>query len=111
VVSAAAFKAAAKRRKLVSAIVCRGGRPDLAHESVTDVRVPVLLLVAGLDDEILRINQRALKNLHTIKSLEVVDGASHFFEEPGKLEAVAGMAGDWFMKHVVGKEIAQQATR
>jgi putative phosphoribosyl transferase len=99
--AAPAIKAAVKQNKVVNAIVCRGGRPDLAFDNVSDVRVPVLLVIGSLDGEVLAANRAAYSDLHTIKSLEVVEGASHLFEEPGKLEAVADMSAGWFTKHLI----------
>jgi len=97
--AAAALIAAAKRPERVVAIVSRGGRPDLASHYIEEVRAPTLLIVGSLDEPVVAMNQDALKRLRTQKRLEVVPGASHLFEEPGKLERVAELARDWFIDH------------
>jgi putative phosphoribosyl transferase len=96
--AAAALVAAAKRHSVVSAIVSRGGRPDLADGDIlTRVRAPTLLLVGGNDEQVLELNEEALKHIKTEKKkLTVIPGASHLFEEPGKLEEVARLASGWF---------------
>lgn len=95
--AAAALVAASERPHDVAAVVCRGGRVDLAGPAVAGVRAPTLL-IAGADDElIVEINDLALDKLGAeTKQLEVVPGASHLFEEPGKLEEVARLTRDWF---------------
>jgi len=97
--AAAALIAAAKRPERVVAIVSRGGRPDLASHYIEEVRAPTLLIVGSLDEPVVAMNQDALKRLRTQKRLEVVPGASHLFEEPGKLERVAELARDWFIDY------------
>ena len=77
-----------------------GGRPDLASESLPAVRCPVLLIVGGDDEVVIDLNEEAMRSLRCEKRLEVVPGASHLFEEPGALERVADLAGDWFAKHL-----------
>jgi dienelactone hydrolase len=90
--AAAALVAAAQRPMLARAVVSRGGRPDLAGASLAAVRAPTLLIVGGHDEMVLDLNRMALAQLHTVKRLEVVPGATHLFEEPGALEAVAHLA-------------------
>jgi putative phosphoribosyl transferase len=97
---AAALLAAAQRPDLFQAIVSRGGRPDLAAESLQSVRTPTLLIVGELDSQVLLLNQYALRLLNCEKRLEIVPGASHLFEESGKLEVVASHARDWFDKYL-----------
>ncbi len=97
---AAALVAAARRPQGVSAVVSRGGRPDLAGADLGAVRAPTLLIVGGRDDVVLGLNQRALGELRGEKRLEVVPGASHLFEEPGALQTVAGLARAWFLDHL-----------
>jgi pimeloyl-ACP methyl ester carboxylesterase len=93
----AALVAASQRSDLVSAVVSRGGRPDLAGESLPAVRAPTLLIVGGDDDPVIGLNEEALARLgSTEKELVIVPGASHLFEEPGKLDVVARLAADWF---------------
>jgi dienelactone hydrolase len=97
---AAALVAAARRPQGVSAVVSRGGRPDLAGADLGAVRAPTLLIVGGRDDVVLGLNQQALSELRGEKRLEVVPGASHLFEEPGALQTVAGLARGWFLDHL-----------
>jgi dienelactone hydrolase len=98
---AAALVAAARLPERVSAVVSRGGRPDLAGADLGAVRAATLLIVGGRDDVVLGLNQDALGHLHAEKQLEVVPGATHLFEEPGALEAVANLARAWFLQHLV----------
>ena len=98
----AALAAAAERPALVDAVVSRGGRPDLAGAALSRVRAPTLLIVGGLDTTVLALNREALAQLPAEKELAVVPGASHLFEEPGTLEQVAGLARDWFLRHLTG---------
>ena len=96
--AAAALVAAAERPNVVSAIVSRGGRPDLAGKDILKlVRAPTLLLVGGNDPQVLDLNENALKNINAEKKkLRIIPGATHLFEEPGKLEQVARIASGWF---------------
>jgi dienelactone hydrolase len=98
---AAALVAAARLPERVSAVVSRGGRPDLAGADLGAVRAATLLIVGGRDDVVLGLNQDALAELRTEKRLEVVPGATHLFEEPGALQAVASLAQGWFLEHLV----------
>jgi putative phosphoribosyl transferase len=99
--AAAALKAAAVFGDKISAIVSRGGRPDLAMDVLPKVNSPVLLIVGSLDSDVITLNQMALKKIGSNqKELEIISGASHLFEEPGKLERVASLAGDWFEEFV-----------
>ena len=81
-------------------MVSRGGRPDLANSELAKVQAPTLLVVGGRDTEVLRLNRMALRELHCHARLEVVPGATHLFEEPGALETVAHLAGEWFTTHL-----------
>jgi putative phosphoribosyl transferase len=94
--AAAALQAAAAHPSWVSAIVCRGGRPDLAAAALDQVRAPTLLLVGACDTEVLRLNRAALRAMRCETRLEVVPGATHLFAEPGALVTVAHLAGHWF---------------
>jgi pimeloyl-ACP methyl ester carboxylesterase len=97
----AALVAAARRPDRVAAVVSRGGRPDLAGEALPQVRTPTLLIVGGDDDVVITLNEQALARLGSpIKELVIVPGASHLFEEPGKLEEVARLAAEWFGRHL-----------
>jgi putative phosphoribosyl transferase len=98
--AAAALVAAARKRGEVSAVVSRGGRPDLAGQWLERVEAPTLLIVGGLDREVLALNRSAYAMLHCVKALEVVPGATHLFEEPGTLEIVTEKAGAWFAEHL-----------
>ncbi|GAB6068493.1 dienelactone hydrolase family protein [Methylothermus subterraneus] len=98
--AAAALIAAARRPDLVKAVVSRGGRPDLAGEALAHVHAPTLLIVGGADPVVLELNREAARRLKAPWRLEIVEGASHLFEEPGKLEQVAQLAGDWFCRYL-----------
>ena len=97
----AALVAAARLAALIKAVVSRGGRPDLAGESLKYVEAPTLLIVGGHDEQVLSLNQQAYAQMHCEKQLDVVPGATHLFEEPGKLEEAARLATGWFEKHLV----------
>lgn len=97
--SAAALDAAALRADIVRAVVSRGGRPDLATH-LAEVKAPTLLIVGGNDTTVLDLNTEASRLLQCTKELEVIPGATHLFEEPGTLEAVASAAGAWFQKYL-----------
>lgn len=96
----AALVAAAALPDRVRAVVSRGGRPDLAGEALRRVQAPTLLIVGGLDDVVLELNRQALAQLTCEKQLQVIPGASHLFEEPGTLEAVARQAAAWFKRYL-----------
>jgi len=102
--SAAALMAAASHPQRVSAVVSRGGRPDLAWDDLPSVHAPTLLIVGGDDEPVLSWNRDALERLNCPKELAVVPGATHLFEEPGTLERVAELARDWFTRHLPTKE-------
>src|SRR5213079_1297006 len=93
---AAAALAAAAATILVSAVVSRGGRPDLAGDALHKVIAPTLLIVGGNDMQVIELNRRAFALIPAEKHLEIVPGASHLFEEPGALESVANLAKNWF---------------
>ena len=101
--AAAALVAAAKLRTRVGAVVSRGGRPDLAGAVVDHVAAPTLLVVGGLDDMVIELNEQAYVRLHVEKALEIVPGATHLFPEPGALEHVIELAADWFRNHLVSR--------
>jgi dienelactone hydrolase len=94
--AAAALEAAAELSDRVRAVVSRGGRPDLAMEALPRVQVPTLLIVGGNDDMVIDLNRDAYQHLRAEKELVIVPGATHLFEEPGKLEEVARLAVHWF---------------
>ena len=84
----------------MAAVVSRGGRPDLAGTALRHVRAPTLLLVGEHDRDVLVLNRRALADLGGVKSLEIVAGANHLFDEPGTLDDVATRACEWFCRHL-----------
>jgi len=99
--AAAALEAAARLGTATRAVVSRGGRPDLASEqALANVTAPTLLLVGGYDDGVIDLNQRAYDQLRCEKEMVIVPGATHLFEEPGTLEAVASRAAGWFAEHL-----------
>jgi len=108
--AAAALQLAAATPDAVAAVVSRGGRPDLAGEqALRRVRAPTLLIVGGLDDVVIDLNRAARAQMLCRSQLEIVPGATHLFEEPGKLEQVAVLAADWLGSHL--RAAAAGATR
>jgi putative phosphoribosyl transferase len=98
----AALWAAAEPDSPVRAIVSRGGRPDLAGARLKSVRAPTLLIVGGRDEAVIEMNRDASRQLPAEHRIEIVPGATHLFEEPGALEAVADLATRWFLEHLAG---------
>jgi len=99
--AAAALVAAARLPEVVSAIVSRGGRPDLAGESLASVHAPTLLIVGGFDELVTRLNRKALATFQCpTKRLAIVPGATHLFEEPGTLQEAARLASEWFVRYL-----------
>ena len=99
--AAAALVAAADAHSGIGAVVSRGGRPDLAGaQALGRVRAPTLLIVGGEDHEVIVLNRDAYARLRCEKSLSIVPGATHLFEEPGTLETVAARAAQWFTRHL-----------
>ncbi|HZV97430.1 MAG TPA: alpha/beta hydrolase [Methylophilaceae bacterium] len=96
----AALMAAGIMGEQIRAIVSRGGRPDLAAESLPHVRTPTLLIVGGYDERVIEFNRSAYERLHGEKSLEIVPNASHLFEEAGALEEVARLSAYWFIQYL-----------
>lgn len=97
--AAAALVAAAGLGDQVAVVVSRGGRPDLAGAALPDVKASTLLIVGSRDEEVISLNRDAYGRLGGEKRIEIIDGATHLFEEPGALEEVARLAADWFKKH------------
>lgn len=97
--AAAALKAAAVLGPKVAAVVSRGGRPDLAGSSLPRVTAPTLLIVGGDDTVVIDLNRQAYDELGCEKSLSIIEGATHLFEEPGTLAQVAHLAVKWFTKY------------
>jgi dienelactone hydrolase len=105
--AAAALVAAAQLPETITAVVSRGGRPDLAHHVLADVKAPTLLIVGGDDEPVIGMNGFALGKLGCAeKKMMIIPGATHLFEEPGTLEEVARLAADWFAQHAA---ISQEA--
>jgi dienelactone hydrolase len=100
----AALVAAAEAPEEVSAVVSRGGRPDLAGAALPRVQAPTLLIVGGRDQPVIAMNREALAQLRCEKRMEIVPGATHLFEEPGTLEEVARLAAAWFESHLTGEK-------
>lgn len=98
--AAAALVAASHLAGSVSAVVSRGGRPDLAGPALERVKAPTLLIVGGLDDVVIELNREAMERLRCEKRMEMVPGATHLFEEPGTLARAAGLAAGWFQEHL-----------
>jgi len=96
--AAAALLSATQLPDRVGAVVSRGGRPDLAGDTLGKVTCPTLLIVGEKDPNVLGLNQQALKRMECKKELVAVPGAGHLFEEPGALEKVGALASDWFKK-------------
>jgi dienelactone hydrolase len=80
----------------IKAVVSRGGRPDLAESNLDKINIPTLLIVGGDDDIVIELNKKAFNKLAGIKKIEIIEGATHLFSEPGKLEIVAKLSSDWF---------------
>jgi len=98
--AAAAIQTASAMGDKISAVVSRGGRPDLAWPYLDSIKAPTLLIVGGDDDVVIGLNEKAYRKITAVKQLEIVPGATHLFEEPGTLETVAEMAAGWFVKHL-----------
>ena len=104
--AASALIAAVERPEVVTAVVSRGGRPDLASPSLALVHVPTLLLVGGNDAPVIELNRRAMAQMRAEVRLEIVPGATHLFEEPGTLDVVAARAAAWFGRFTSRAETA-----
>jgi len=101
--AASALWAAAILKENITAVVSRGGRPDLVLDKLHLVTAPTLLIVGGYDGPVIELNQKAFERLGSEKEFQIVPGASHLFEESGKLEIVAQAAIGWFNKNIVQK--------
>jgi pimeloyl-ACP methyl ester carboxylesterase len=110
--SAAALIAAARLGDRISAVVSRGGRPDLAGPvALAPVTAPTLLIVGGDDRGVIELNEQAFAHLQCERRLAIVPGATHLFEERGTLEQVAELAADWFVAHLQPKADAKRAEK
>ena len=98
--AAAALVAAARLPGRIGAVVSRGGRPDLAGDALPMVRAPTLLIVGGADFGVIELNEAALRQLRAPKALQIVEGATHLFPEPGAMDAVIDHASRWFDRYL-----------
>jgi len=100
--AAGALIAAANRPEDVYAVVSRGGRPDLAKDALPRVKAPTLLIVGGNDEPVIELNKQAMMHMPagTEKEIKIIQGATHLFEETGRLEEVANLARNWFLDHL-----------
>lgn len=105
--AASAIRAAVALPKIIETLVSRGGRPDLAFESVPILKAPTLLIVGELDYDVLELNRKVYKALKCEKKLEVVPGATHLFEETGTLQEAALLARDWFSLYLQNTKMQQ----
>ena len=95
--AAAALGVAARPGNRISAVVSRGGRPDLAGDRLGEVHTPTLFIVGGHDLAVADLNRSAQSALAGPSDMVVIPGASHLFEEPGTLAKAADAARDWFL--------------
>ncbi|OGQ56046.1 MAG: hydrolase [Deltaproteobacteria bacterium RIFCSPLOWO2_02_FULL_53_8] len=101
--AAAAINASVIMGQAVSAVVSRGGRPDMSGDYLNMVTVPTLLIVGGADSVVLELNKAAADRIPAEKELAIIPGATHLFEEPGALEEAARLATEWFLKRLINK--------
>ena len=107
--AASAINAAAFFKNQIKAVVSRGGRPDLATENALEsLTCPTLFIIGSLDNEVIRLNQKAFQKMKCTKQIEIVEGASHLFEETGKLQTVSQLAEGWFEKYLVKSIVTEQ---
>lgn len=107
--AAAALQVAAALRNEIGAVVCRSGRPDLASRNALGlIKAPTLLIVGGADHEAIPLNERAFTSLRCEKEILLVPDATHLFEEPGALQRVAGLATDWYARHLDDRDGARK---
>ncbi len=107
--AASALKAAEKLDDIIHAVVSRGGRPDLAKNSLGYVKAPTLLIIGSLDEQVIAMNRNAYELMQCDKKIEIVEGASHLFEEPGTLDKAADLATNWFKKHLYNVKVKTHA--
>lgn len=103
--AASALRSAAILGDQIKAVVSRGGRPDMALQDLTMVNAPTLLIVGGLDVEVIIQNERAYQKLNCTRNLKIIPNASHLFEEAGKLQEVAHITSNWFKENLVPEKI------
>lgn len=108
--AASALQAAVQLSDIIHVVVSRGGRPDLA-KTLNQVKAPTLLIVGSLDTQVIELNEQAYFLLRCEKKTEIIEGASHLFEEPGKLDEVAAMATQWFKKYLLSSKFKTHAVQ
>jgi putative phosphoribosyl transferase len=106
--AASALQAAALVNGTIKAVVSRGGRPDLAKHALREVKAPTLLIIGSLDEQVIELNKIAYEQMNCKKKIEIVEGASHLFEEPGTLHKAADLAANWFQQHLVVPEFSKE---
>jgi putative phosphoribosyl transferase len=104
--AASALRAAAYFGNTIKAVVSRGGRPDMALSALHQVMASTLLIVGGMDVPVIGMNKMAFDELQSVKEMKIIHGATHLFEEPGKLQEVANLAIIWYKRHLVIKELS-----
>ena len=109
--AAAALQAAALLQDAVKAVVSRGGRPDLAKQALPEVTAATLLIVGSLDPDVIELNRQAFAMMKCKKEMKIVEGASHLFEEPGKLHQVAQLAAEWFEQNLLVPVVLKNNTK
>jgi dienelactone hydrolase len=107
--AAAALAAAAERPGVVSAVVSRGGRPDLTGRELGHVLAPTLLIVGSADREVLKLNEEAFTKMTCVKRLEAIPGATHLFEQKGAMDTVVREAAHWFELYLVSHDAVSQS--
>jgi len=106
--AASALQAAALLDENIKAVVSRGGRPDLAAHALPKVKAPTLLIIGSRDEQVIDLNKIAFDKLQCEKKMEIVEGASHLFEEPGTLHKVADLAANWFEHYLLSESFTGQ---
>ena len=99
--AAAALVAAAALGPVISAVVSRGGRPDLAREALGRVTAPTLLIVGGDDTGVIELNEMAARQMSCTRKLQIIPGAGHLFEEPGALDRVIELSIAWYDQYLM----------
>lgn len=98
--AASALQAAAQLPDEIKAVVSRGGRVDMARESLRKVKAATLFIVGERDEVVLQLNQTAYSQLQGVKEMKIIPGATHLFEETGALDKVADLSAEWFKNHL-----------
>lgn len=109
--AAAALQAAVILDNNIQAVVSRGGRPDMANHTLQQVKTPTLFIIGSRDNHVVELNKLAYNKLGGEKKIEIVEGASHLFEEAGALDRVAQLAAAWFDRHLYVSTFLQQDAR